>query len=65
MRNSPWLVFTYTVIILLGILIALPNALPQSILAAPALLAAAQPVFRSVSTFAAARTSFSKSTKRT
>jgi len=33
MRNSPWLVFTYTVIILLGILIALPNALPQSTLA--------------------------------
>ncbi|WP_028749835.1 protein translocase subunit SecD [Rhizobium mesoamericanum] len=32
MRNSPWLVFTYTVIILLGILIALPNALPQSTL---------------------------------
>ncbi|WP_025660321.1 protein translocase subunit SecD [Rhizobium sp. IBUN] len=33
MRNSPWLVFTYTVIIFLGILIALPNALPQSTLA--------------------------------
>ncbi|MBW9112066.1 protein translocase subunit SecD [Rhizobium cauense] len=32
MRNSPWLVFTYSVIIFLGILIALPNALPQSTL---------------------------------
>jgi SecD/SecF fusion protein len=32
MRTSPWLVATYTVIILLGILIALPNALPQSTL---------------------------------
>jgi len=32
MRNSPWLVFTYTVIIVLGLLIALPNALPQSVL---------------------------------
>jgi SecD/SecF fusion protein len=32
MRNSPWLVFTYTVIIALGLLIALPNALPQSVL---------------------------------
>ncbi|MEZ2129929.1 MULTISPECIES: protein translocase subunit SecD [unclassified Sinorhizobium] len=32
MRTSPWLVATYTVIILLGILIALPNVLPQSTL---------------------------------
>lgn len=32
MRNSPWLVFTYTVIIVIGLLIALPNALPQSVL---------------------------------
>jgi SecD/SecF fusion protein len=32
MRTSPWLVITYTVIILLGVLIALPNALPQSVL---------------------------------
>ena len=32
MRNSPWLVFTYTVIIVLGLLIALPNALPPSVL---------------------------------
>ncbi len=32
MRNSPWLVITYAVIIFLGILIALPNALPQSTL---------------------------------
>ncbi|PDS41981.1 protein translocase subunit SecDF [Rhizobium anhuiense] len=32
MRTSPWLVFTYTVIILLGLLIALPNVLPQSTL---------------------------------
>jgi SecD/SecF fusion protein len=32
MRNSPWLVFTYSVIIVLGLLIALPNALPQSVL---------------------------------
>ncbi|AHF82417.1 preprotein translocase subunit SecD [Rhizobium leguminosarum bv. trifolii WSM1689] len=32
MRTSPWLVLTYTVIILLGLLIALPNVLPQSVL---------------------------------
>ncbi|TCL75582.1 protein translocase subunit SecD [Rhizobium sp. BK251] len=32
MRTSPWLVLTYTVIIVLGFLIALPNALPQSTL---------------------------------
>lgn len=32
MRTSPWLVATYTVVILLGILIALPNVLPQSTL---------------------------------
>ncbi|MBX4892824.1 MULTISPECIES: protein translocase subunit SecD [Rhizobium] len=32
MRNSPWLVFTYTVIIVIGLLIALPNVLPQSVL---------------------------------
>ncbi|WP_064710771.1 protein translocase subunit SecD [Rhizobium bangladeshense] len=32
MRNSPWLVFTYTVIIVIGLLIALPNVLPQSTL---------------------------------
>ena len=32
MRNSPWLVTTYIVIIVLGILVALPNALPQSAL---------------------------------
>lgn len=32
MRNSPWLVFTYSVIIVIGLLIALPNVLPQSTL---------------------------------
>ena len=32
MRTSRWLVATYTVIILLGLLIALPNVLPQSVL---------------------------------
>ncbi|WFS01236.1 protein translocase subunit SecD [Rhizobium tumorigenes] len=32
MRTSPWLVFTYSVIIVLGMLIALPNVLPQSAL---------------------------------
>ncbi|SCB60964.1 protein translocase subunit secF /protein translocase subunit secD [Rhizobium aethiopicum] len=32
MRTSPWLVLTYTVIIVIGLLIALPNALPQSTL---------------------------------
>ncbi|MBX5008612.1 protein translocase subunit SecD [Rhizobium lentis] len=32
MRTSPWLVLTYTVIIVIGLLIALPNALPQSML---------------------------------
>ena len=32
MRTSRWLVVTYAVIILLGFLIALPNALPQSTL---------------------------------
>jgi preprotein translocase subunit SecD len=32
MRTSPWLVITYAVIIFLGILIALPNVLPQSTL---------------------------------
>ncbi|MBB4234968.1 protein translocase subunit SecD [Rhizobium esperanzae] len=32
MRTSPWLVFTYTVIIFFGLLIALPNVLPQSVL---------------------------------
>ncbi|MBY3052875.1 protein translocase subunit SecD [Rhizobium laguerreae] len=32
MRTSRWLVVTYTVIILLGLLIALPNVLPQSVL---------------------------------
>ena len=32
MRNSPWLVFTYSVIIVLGIIIALPNMLSQSTL---------------------------------
>ncbi|CAN7328612.1 protein translocase subunit SecD [Neorhizobium sp. LjRoot104] len=29
MRNSPWLVTTYLVIIFLGILVALPNVIPQ------------------------------------
>ncbi|MBP2558927.1 SecD/SecF fusion protein [Neorhizobium galegae] len=32
MRNSPWLVTTYLVIIFLGILVALPNVIPQSTL---------------------------------
>ncbi|NKK79826.1 protein translocase subunit SecD [Rhizobium leguminosarum] len=32
MRTSRWLVVTYMVIILLGLLIALPNVLPQSVL---------------------------------
>jgi SecD/SecF fusion protein len=32
MRTSPWLVFTYAVIIVLGFIIALPNVLPQSAL---------------------------------
>ncbi len=32
MRTSPWLVLTYTVIIVLGLFIALPNVLPQSTL---------------------------------
>ncbi|MBX4860574.1 protein translocase subunit SecD [Rhizobium bangladeshense] len=32
MRTSRWLVVTYAVIILLGLLIALPNVLPQSVL---------------------------------
>jgi len=32
MRNSPWLVFTYSVIIVLGLIIALPNVLSQSTL---------------------------------
>ncbi|MBY5776094.1 protein translocase subunit SecD [Rhizobium leguminosarum] len=32
MRTSRWLVVTYTVIILIGLLIALPNVLPQSVL---------------------------------
>ncbi|MBX4910202.1 MULTISPECIES: protein translocase subunit SecD [Rhizobium] len=32
MRTSPWLVFTYTVIIVIGLFIALPNVLPQSTL---------------------------------
>ncbi|OHV76606.1 protein translocase subunit SecD [Rhizobium sp. LCM 4573] len=32
MRNSPWLVATYAFIILIGVLIALPNALPNSVL---------------------------------
>ena len=32
MRTSPWLVITYTVIIVLGLFIALPNVLPQSTL---------------------------------
>ncbi|TBG19336.1 protein translocase subunit SecD [Rhizobium leguminosarum] len=32
MRTSRWLVATYTVIIVLGLLIALPNVLPQSVL---------------------------------
>ncbi|PZM12031.1 protein translocase subunit SecD [Rhizobium tubonense] len=33
MRTSPWLVFTYAVIIVLGFLVALPNMLPQATLA--------------------------------
>ncbi|RWX78400.1 protein translocase subunit SecD [Neorhizobium lilium] len=32
MRNSPWLVATYAFIIIIGMLIALPNVLPQSTL---------------------------------
>ncbi|MBY3135179.1 protein translocase subunit SecD [Rhizobium laguerreae] len=32
MRTSRWLVVTYTVIILIGLLIALPNVLPRSVL---------------------------------
>src|SRR5690606_19529020 len=32
MRNSPWLVSTYAFIIFMGILVALPNVLPQSAL---------------------------------
>ena len=32
MRNSPWLVTSYLVIILLGFLVALPNVVPQSTL---------------------------------
>ncbi|HEX5933936.1 MAG TPA: protein translocase subunit SecD [Pseudorhizobium sp.] len=32
MRNSPWVVATYAFIILIGILVALPNVLPQSTL---------------------------------
>jgi SecD/SecF fusion protein len=32
MRNSPWLVSTYAFIIIVGMLIALPNVLPQSVL---------------------------------
>ncbi len=32
MRTSPWLVLTYTVIIVFGILTALPNVLPKSVL---------------------------------
>ncbi|WP_105440394.1 protein translocase subunit SecD [Neorhizobium sp. T25_13] len=32
MRNSPWLVASYAVIIILGILVALPNVIPQSAL---------------------------------
>ncbi len=32
MRNSPWLVTTYLAIIFLGILVALPNVIPQSTL---------------------------------
>ncbi|NKN38496.1 protein translocase subunit SecD [Agrobacterium sp. a22-2] len=32
MRNSPWMVATYVVIVILGILTALPNVLPQTVL---------------------------------
>ncbi|MBP1846719.1 SecD/SecF fusion protein [Rhizobium petrolearium] len=32
MRNSPWLVASYVLIILVGVLVALPNAVPQSTL---------------------------------
>jgi SecD/SecF fusion protein len=32
MRNSPWLVTTYLIVILVGILVALPNVIPQSTL---------------------------------
>ncbi|MGK9054102.1 protein translocase subunit SecD [Neorhizobium petrolearium] len=32
MRNSPWLVASYALIILIGILVALPNVIPQSAL---------------------------------
>ncbi|AXV15379.1 protein translocase subunit SecDF [Neorhizobium sp. SOG26] len=32
MRNSPWLVTTYLIVILFGILVALPNVIPQSTL---------------------------------
>ena len=32
MRNSPWLVGTYALIIFFGLLVALPNVLPQSAL---------------------------------
>jgi SecD/SecF fusion protein len=32
MRNSPWLVGSYALVIIFGILVALPNVLPQSVL---------------------------------
>lgn len=32
MRNSPWMVATYVVIVILGLLTALPNVLPQTVL---------------------------------
>ncbi|TDK36769.1 protein translocase subunit SecD [Rhizobium deserti] len=32
MRNSPWLVATYAIIIFIGMLVALPNVIPQSTL---------------------------------
>ncbi len=32
MRNSPWLVGSYALIIIIGVLVALPNVLPQSVL---------------------------------
>ncbi|MFB9947275.1 protein translocase subunit SecD [Rhizobium puerariae] len=32
MRNSPWLVASYALIILIGVLVALPNVIPQSTL---------------------------------
>ena len=64
MRTSPWLVFTYSVIIVLGLLIALPN-----VAAAVGSFQRSRPGsriarFPSASTFAAAPIWFSKWTRR-